>query len=402
MIKKSQINKDEINLIDLMLTLWKGKWKIALAVAISLIAVITHQSTKTNSFTAISKIKPLSILELNKFLVFNKLIENINSTNTNTNTNNTNTNTNTNTNNNTKTISASKLLNLYLSVLNDSSVFEDGIRKFNLLEVSQYNNEQEYSEAIIRLASSVEIFLSTVSKKTKKENLEVPYYTISFTYHDAKKWKSVLMYVDKFANELVQKAIIDEYNNILQFLKNKQKYQLEDISIKINNLYIDYERETSDKLSYLKEQSAIAKQLGIAKNTIEVQTFGNQNALLSNVQTDSPFYLRGYEAIDKEIELINFRTNKKAFINGLFDLEKKKRAIEQDLTIERIKLALKSTLPATNNKFSAASLDIVTTKFEYKDNKKIIMIVMVLGLMAGIFYVLISNSLQSFRVSKKK
>ena len=74
MIKKSQINKDEINLIDLMLTLWKGKWKIALAVAISLIAVITHQSTKTNSFTAISKIKPLSILELNKFLVFNNVL----------------------------------------------------------------------------------------------------------------------------------------------------------------------------------------------------------------------------------------------------------------------------------------------------------------------------------------
>ena len=47
--------------------------------------------------------------------------------------------------------------------------------------------------------------------------------------------------------------------------------------------------------------SAIAKQLGIDKTTIEVQTFGNQNALLSNVKTDSPFYLRGFEAIDKEI-----------------------------------------------------------------------------------------------------
>jgi LPS O-antigen subunit length determinant protein (WzzB/FepE family) len=395
MIKKSQINKDEINLIDLMLTLWKGKWKIALAVAISLIAVITHQSTKTNSFTAISKIKPLSILELNKFLVFNKLIENINSTNTNTNTNNNTNSTNTN------TISASKLLNLYLSVLNDSSVFEDGIRKFNLLEVSQYNNEQEYSEAIIRLASSVEIFLSTVSKKTKKENLEVPYYTISFTYHDAKKWKSVLMYVDKFANELVQKAIIDEYNNILQFLKNKQKYQLEDISIKINNRYIDYERETSDKLSYLKEQSAIAKQLGIAKNTIEVQTFGNKRELLSNVQTDSPFYLRGYEAIDKEIELIMSRNDKKAFISGLFALEKAKRAIEQNRSIERFELAFQSTNLQLNNEFSAASTNFNKIKFIYKDDIKMFVLAILIGLMAGIFYVLVSNEFQSFRVFKK-
>tara|TARA_B100001094_G_scaffold130619_1_gene126432 strand:- start:136 stop:1128 length:993 start_codon:yes stop_codon:yes gene_type:complete len=295
-------------------------------------------------------------------------------------------------------MSNSKLLNLYFDVLNERTVFENAIREFNLLEASQYNNEQEYSEAIIKLASSVKI----LSPNLDEVNLETSYYTINFTYHDVKKWKSVLIYVDELANKLVKKLLVEEYNNTLSLLKIEQKYQLEDISIRINNKLNDYDREISDRLAYLEEQSAIATKLGIKKNTIEVQTFGNTNASVSHVKTDSPFYLRGYEAIDKEIELINFRTNKKAFINGLFDLEKKKRAIEQDLTIERIKLALKSTLPATNNKFSAASLDIVTTKFEYKDNKKIIMIVMVLGLMAGIFYVLISNSLQSFRVSKKK
>ena len=54
-----------------------------------------------------------------------------------------------------KNITSLRLLNIYINVLNDRSVFEDAIRKFNLLEASQYNNEQEYNEAIIRLASSV-------------------------------------------------------------------------------------------------------------------------------------------------------------------------------------------------------------------------------------------------------
>ena len=176
---------------------------------------------------------------------------------------------------------------------------------------------------------------------------------------------------------------------------------LEDISIKIDNMLIDYDREISNRVAYLEEQSAIALKLVIAKNTIEVQTFGNQNALLSNVQTVSPFYLRGYEAIDKEIELVLLRKNKKAFIHGFFDLEKEKRAIEQDQTIPRLKLALQLTQLSDNNEFTAASTNTITTKFKYKDDRKIYVIAIVIGLIAGIFYVLISNVFQSFRVSKK-
>ena len=122
---------------------------------------------------------------------------------------------------------------------------------------------------------------------------------------------------------------------------------------------------------------------------------------LSNVATDSPFYFRGYEAIDKEIELIELRKNKKAFIPELFELEKKKRAIVQDQTIERMRIALETELLTDNNKFSAAAISAITTKFEYNDYKKIYVLVIIIGFIAGIFYVLISNSFQSFRVSKK-
>ena len=399
MKKNSQINKDEIDLIELMYIVWKGKWKIGAAVAISLIAMISYQSTQTHNFTAITKIRPMSYVEINKYQSLNNSIANINN----------------------RFISSSsiydepdfimegklpqitssELLNLYLKIIDDKSLLEDGIRKFNLLDTSQYNDDQEYNEEIIRLASSIKIFSAPVNGKAKKGNLETSYSTINFIYHDVEKWKSVLIYVDEFANKLVKKLLIEKYSNTLSLLEIKRKYQLEDISVKINNILIDYEREISDRMAYLEEQSAIAKKLGIAKNTIEVQTFGNQNALLSNVQTDSPFYLRGYEAIDKEIELIELRKDKNAFIAGLFELEKKKRAIEQDKTIERVKLALQSNLLADNKIFSAALINPSKTKFEYIDYKKIYVLAIVIGLIAGIFYVLISNAFQSFRVSKK-
>ena len=407
MVNNSKIDNDEINLIELMYTLWKGKWKIAVAVVISLIAatVISYQPTKIKNFTAITEIKPIGNLEVNKFFEFNNLITNLTGSNL--------TGSNLTGSNITSDrfkiegkfnkITSLKLLNIYLIILNEKSVFEDAIRKVNLLEASQYNNEQEYSEAIIRLASSIKILSPSVSTSIRG-NLETSYHTINFIHDDVEKWKSVLIYVDELASKLVKKKIKEENINTLVFLKNERKYQLEDISIKINNHLIDYEREVSDKVEYLKEQSSIAKTLGIAKNTIEVQTFGNQNALLSNVQTDSPFYLRGYEAIDKEIELIQLRKDKNAFIEGLFELEKKRRAIEQDQTIDRVESALQSNLLADNKEFSAASIRSITTKFKYDDNnnnRKMLVMAIVIGLIVGVFYVIISNAVQSQRISKK-
>jgi LPS O-antigen subunit length determinant protein (WzzB/FepE family) len=165
-------------------------------------------------------------------------------------------------------------------------------------------------------------------------------------------------------------------------------------------------------LSFLKEQSEIAKKLGIAKNTIEVQTFGNENGMLTSVNNaDSPFYLRGYEAIDKQIELINLRTDKTFFIDGLFELEQNLRSIKQnkiveriqdDKSVERIKLSYKSTPLDVENQFYAASANVFATSYSYYNEKIIIAISIILGLVIGIFYVVISNSFQSNRVLNKK
>jgi len=178
MVKNVKIDNDEINLFDLILTAWEGKWKLVVIVVISLIAVTIYQSINKNNFTAISEIKPIGTFKSNKFLVFNNLIESTNNANNANNTNNDNFDTGGNTrvrvNNSVKInkITSSRLLNSYINILNERSVFEDAIHKFNLLDASQYENEQEYSEAIIRLASSIKILSPSDSKK--KINLLIP------------------------------------------------------------------------------------------------------------------------------------------------------------------------------------------------------------------------------------
>ena len=102
---------------------------------------------------------------------------------------------------------------------------------------------------------------------------------------------------------------------------------------------------------FLREQAAIARKLGVAKNTIEAQTFITQSSILANVQTDTPFYLRGYEAIETQIELIETRQNKRAFIDGLLALEQSKRQLEQDQTLARAEaiFALTPIMNVLNN-----------------------------------------------------
>ena len=386
MAKNYQIDNEEINLIELMLTVWKGKWKIAVAVVISFIAAISYQSYQaTNNFTARTEIKPAKTLEINKYFFFNYLLENADDKKINA---------------KTTKITSSILLNLYLDILRDKSVFEDAIRKFNLLDASQYNNDQKYNEAISKLASSIKI----LPPLNDKENLEVDasYHTINFIHDDKEKWKNVLKYSNELANKLVQQILNKEYKTFLSTLKKKYKHQIEDLSVQINNVVSDYDRETYDRLAYLSEQSEIAWILNIAKNTIGTQSIGNENQLLSNLTTESPFYLRGYKAIDKEVELLSKRTNKKPFMSELFELEKKKRKIEQNKIVERVELELQSTPLGTNGEFFAASTNITLTKFEYKDTKRALQLAIVIGLIVGIIYVVISSSFKSQTVSRKR
>ena len=105
-------------------------------------------------------------------------------------------------------------------------------------------------------------------------------------------------------------------------------------------------------------------------------------------------------SLEQDKTLLRVEKNK-VFLDTLIELEKKLRAIEQDKTKERIELALQSTLLVDNNEFSAGSINAISTKFEYKKNN-LIVIAIVIGLIVGIFYVLISNAFQTQRVSRKK
>ena len=102
--------------------------------------------------------------------------------------------------------------------------------------------------------------------------------------------------------------------------------------------------------------------------------------------------------IEKEIELIETRTNKDAFTENLLNLEKQKRVFSENNSFQRIEKLFNTTPIIAGNNFKAGEIVYIDT--EYKASFSVIQLILILGIFGiilGMFYVLISNAIQKRR-----
>ncbi len=379
-----RIYDDEIDLLSLIQTIWDGKWKIVFIMAFSLLLVFGFNIVKPNiTFTARTEIKPITSFEFDQYSLFNsslKVIEkeeekkgvkkkiglNI------------------------FEITQKSLLNLYVEEIEERSLLEAGIEKYNLFNKDNFDNEVEYKDAIEKFASEIEVV-----RPKKKKNETRLYHVLKAEYNDKDKWKKLLIFVNNETNRKVKASIINRFETIVSIQDQKKDFALEDLEIKINNIKSDYDRYAKDRIAFLDEQASIARRLDIKKNTIASERFNAQNTFVTNVKTDTPFYLRGYLAIEEEMKLIASRNDKNAFTKNLYKLERERREIEQDRTIQRA-VALFNKTPLNQTDFKATIVKIATTDFETKNKKNLhYALAIVLGSIIGVIYVLLVNAFRN-------
>ena len=377
---------DEIDLLSLILTIWDGKWKIVIIMAVSLLSVFGFNILKPNTtFTALTEIKPITSFEFDKYSLFNsslKVIQNDNEDKE---------------DKEDKVINIfeitqKSLLTIYIENIEEGSLLETGIDKFNLINKDNFDNESDYKEAIEKFASKIEVLRPiqvNLVKGVKKVRL---HHVLSGVYNDKDKWKDLLEFVNSEVNRKVKANIINRFATVVSVLNQKKDFALKDIGIKIENAKKDYERNMKDRLAFLAEQAAIARKLDVRKNTIASQRFNTQNTFVTTVKTDAPFYLRGYLSIEEEINQIKNRNDKNAFISNLYKLEQQRREIEQDATITRATDLFNKT-PLNQNDFQATMVKVATTDFQSNNEKNLhYALAIVLGGIIGIVYVLIANA----------
>ena len=390
----SSTNNDEIDLLNLLETIWYGKWKILSTIAISLLLfLVFNLVTPNTTFIASTKIKPITSFEFDKYSLFNSSLKIIKREKE-----------DEEQDENEKVkeskvfnifeITPLSLLSLYIEQIEEGSLLETGIEKFNLINKDDFNNEDDYKEAIEKFASDIEVLTPIRSKNEVRLH-----HVMRAEYNNKDKWKDLLVFVNNEANRKVKATIINRFSTVISVQNLRKNFLIKDLDIKIDNIIKDYDRTTNERLVFLYEQAAIARKLNIEKNTVSSQRFNTQTTVFNNVKTESPFYLRGFVAIEEEANLIKNRKDKTAFIKGLYKLEQEKRALKQDETLQRA-IELFNQTPLNNNDFEATLVKVATTDFKIKDNKYLYFtLAIVFGGIIGVVYVLVASAFLNRKIN---
>ena len=346
MKKNSPLYEDEIDLIALLRIIWNGKIKILLITIISFLLGFGYNSQIPRNYLNSLSINPSKSIEFIKFNNFQALIN-------------------------------SSLLNRSIRPiqLNQSIRPIQSITSNQLILARFVNELKDYEEFLFCLKNTKKIKENFSNLKIEDQEIELfkyakllkiddpkenENYLISFKWHDPEEAKKVLEDTLNLTSKNLRRLIDQELTQILEF---ERKFVL---------------NKDRERLDYLKEQSAIAKELNILDNQIDNVNFTQSNGSLNISTADIAYYLRGYKAIDKEIELIQNRN----YQNIKF--------IEKEL----------NSFKKENIKFVDHNIHLINVK-SLKNAKKILAISILLGLIVGIFYVLISNAYQPKKISKK-
>ena len=237
----------------------------------------------------------------------------------------------------------------------------------NLLKSNQSNqsNHSFLNKFINELADNEEFLKSVKNTKKIKENfsklkiedqeIELFKYAKLLDIVQQKKLKNYRINL-KWHN-------VDEAKDILQDTINLTLINLEK-SIHEELELINERKYYSKDLDYLKMQRRIAKELNISD--------------IPYGYTGNPFYLRGYVAIDKEIQVL-------------------KNNLDKELKLLKTEI---NSLKKENIKWIKYDINLIEKK-SLKQTKLILMISILLGLIGGVFFVLISNAFKSHTASKK-
>jgi len=363
--QREQYYSDEIDLADLIRTFWRGKWlviRVTLATLALGIAYLAYLDLKPKSYTVSLEIRALPFSKIVVYEDINELdfISPFNS---------------------------ESLLSNFIDDLKSHDSFEQAIKAQNYIIQQKDETDKAFAFRIKETAINFII-------RSDQDIDSVPIKVLEVTTQKPKLITKVIINALDQSNHNVNNF----YESMFRKQINRQNQKSEDALVNIENLrqraIIKFNSETSSRSDHVTEQAKIARALDLKTGTFRSQVLQNNSAVLNTSNVDSPLYLMGYLALEKELELLKSRTNPENFIKELITLEDQKLEILKDQTIPRATRAF-SFAPIGTDQFSAAVYNTAKLNIESKTKKTslILALSIVLGGMLGIFVLLIRSVL---------
>ena len=407
MLNKQPVS-DDLDIIEIVLILWRNKWKVFIITTLFASAISIYYKMQKPTFTANTVIRPISTFNEFKYRTYNLYLQelkkkkeekasqeaqkNIKKNNKSNNSE--------SEDKSFQKIDKEYLINLFIDNIREGKIVRKAIKDLNLINKNSYKNDNSYESAVSRLALSIQLLPPVINNKKVREN-----WILRFKTQDREKWQEFLRYIEKPINNEIRNYLKKSFDELIQNEKTLINFKIEDLEQERLNAIDNYDRVTANRLIFLKEQADIARSLGIEEDiSIEISKNLDINnsfkILFDKVNSNVPevdYYKKGFKVIEFEIEQISERQNKEAFISELETIEKEKNKISSNRNIERLELLINNTPIIQSDNFVSANIDYITTKYK-TDKKSIILVVLLasfIGLIIGVFYVIIENAIKS-------
>lgn len=298
-----------------------------------------------------------------------------------------------------QTINKNFLLELFIAKFNEKSFLINIIKNTNLLKKENYSDEKDFEEAILKLLSTIKLIPPEFDNERM---INVSNWRIQFETSKVETWKNTLNDIEKKINEEIQMYLSNYFNDLIKEEIKYKQFLIEDIDLRISFVLGIYEGQMKNKIAYLEEQAKIARLLNIKSSSLNfipntMVSLNNKSLINEEVISSTiPYYMRGYEVIEKEIELINSRKNRELYVEEMPQLQQEKKLLLSDKNILRLKKIFSKTPIMEKNKFSAAKILVRSSKSKYSSNSSnqtpVVALSVIFGFIFSVIIVLMQTS----------
>lgn len=250
------------------------------------------------------------------------------------------------------------LRDLLIEEIVDLEEFKLAFNELNILNKNSSDNDESFENKFKQEQNKFKInnpILSKEDSRLQNKPLQSS-YTIDYVHTDKDKIEKLFEYILNKANLNTKTNIEERFDSLISNLIRLNTFKIDDIQRDIDAIIAISELQDEGRVSFLIEQSAIARTLDIENPMItgSIDIESRENDTFEFLQDEKPYYYRGYAAIEKEIELISKRDDRKPNTNEIYDMYYNKLTLEKDMLPYRIEAALKIS-PIKSEIFKAAS-----------------------------------------------
>ena len=403
MKKKYKSESDEIDLSKIILTLWNEKIKVILIMLVFISVGIYKYYQQAPSFVLTLNVQESQNSNFIKFFPINEILRNskknsINRSDT-----------------SVPVISSYQvnskfILDKFINEFKDNEELTSILENNPLVQDSiNGKSEKDQRQILANFAKSI-VFI----KHKKKDERE---FILDFYWNDIEEFKKILDETMKLVLINLKKSLVEDVKNLANSIEKNNLILLESLELQLDLFDQTTNQIELSRLQYLIEQSKMAKELDIKDNQLDFLTLllaeksklisqefdKNPSDIFFSLEQNAPYYLRGYKAIDKEIELIQNRDKR----NNLFSSPKFVRTVEKineiksDLSSKQLINYLDTIENDDETKWVNFDLLYLNT-VSLNDNRNIIIKYIMIGLLIITFYVLIVHVIKSTKLVTRK